>query len=87
MCKETTEKLYYLYKHVNGYFIVNQIEEADYIISSCNEKYIRGRMMYLNFLVARYEEITNEDVLKIIVDVALEQDEECGIKFNKDNIL
>ena len=82
MCKETTEKVYYLYKHPNGYFIVNQIEDKDFIISSFNEKYMNGLMLYLNFLVSRGIEITNEALLKFIIDSALDQDKECYIRFN-----
>ena len=85
MCKETTEKVYYLYKHQNGYFIVNQIEDTDFIISSFNEKYMNGLMLYLNFLVSNGVEITNDGLLKLIIDSALDQDKECYIRFNKEN--
>ena len=87
MCKETTEKVYYLYKHQNGYFIVNQIEDKDFIISSFNEKYMNGLILYLNFLVSNGVEITNEALLKIIIDSALDQDKECYIRFNKENMI
>lgn len=85
MCKE----VYYLYNNKGCFYSEIDRKYEDYIISTTNEDYIVSvcsKLNELEFRLSAYnKKLTNDEILSVIIDVALLQDKECNIVFNKEN--
>lgn len=68
-----------LYKE-NDKFFWNYGERNDWIISTTNFDYIDSLVGKLN-----EKPYTNNEILSVIIDMALLQDKECNVVFNEDN--